>query len=90
MSLDVRTLSLGGFALSGVCQVLLAAVASADGAFVDAGISALVGLGVLWIFGRPLIRGDDLNGVASRPVFGAVGVALGGISAAVLVYTLVA
>ncbi|GAA0204886.1 hypothetical protein [Halobaculum roseum] len=85
---DVRVLSLGGFTLSGACQVALAAAEYAAGAFADAGLSALVGLGVLWIFGRPLVRGDDLNGVAVRPVFGVVGVALGLVSAAVLLYTL--
>ncbi|QZP36458.1 hypothetical protein [Halobaculum magnesiiphilum] len=88
MSADVRVLSLGGFALSGVCQVALAALKYADGALADAGLSALVGLGVLWVFGRPLVRGDDLNGVASRPVFGVVGVAIGVASAAILLYTL--
>lgn len=88
MNVDVRVLSLGGFSLSGVCQVVLAVLKHADGALADAGLSALVGLGVLWIFGRPLVRGDDLNGVASRPVFGVVGVAIGLASAAVLLYTL--
>ncbi|WP_275671160.1 hypothetical protein [Halobaculum rubrum] len=34
-------------------------------------------------FGRPLIRGDDLKGVASRPAFAAVGVCSGVVSAAV-------
>ncbi|MFC6786775.1 hypothetical protein ACFQFH_13060 [Halobaculum halobium] len=88
MNADVRVLSLGGFTLSGVCQIALAGVEFAGGALVDAGLSALVGLGVLWIFGRPLVRGGDLNGVASRPIFAIVGVALGLVSAAVLLYTL--
>ncbi|WP_348613604.1 hypothetical protein [Halobaculum rarum] len=85
---DPRVLSLGGFAFSGACQIAVGVVEYTNGALSDAGLSLLVGLGVLWIFGRPLVRGDDLNGVASRPAFAALGVGLGAISAAVLLVTL--
>ncbi|SHH41584.1 hypothetical protein SAMN05443636_2505 [Halobaculum gomorrense] len=86
--MDVRVLSLCGFALSGACQVALGALEFANGAVAEAGLSVIVGLGVLWVFGRPLVRGDDLNGVAARPAFAAVGVGLGVVSVAVLLYTL--
>jgi len=85
---DVRVVSLGGFTFSGACQIAVGVVEYANGALPDAGLSLLVRLGVLWIFGRPLVRGDDLNGVASRPAFAAVGVGLGVVSAAVLFVTL--
>ncbi|MXR40311.1 hypothetical protein GRX01_02925 [Halobaculum sp. WSA2] len=88
MNPDVRVLSLGGFAFSGACQVAVGVVEYANGALSDAGLSILVGVGVLWIFGGPLVRGDDLNGVGSRPAFAAVGVGLGVVSAAVLLVTL--
>ena len=88
MTPDVRVVSLGGFVFSGACQIAVGVVEYANGVPSDAGLSILVGVGVLWIFGRPLLRGEDLNGVASRPAFAALGVALGAISAAVLFVTL--
>lgn len=88
MKPNVRVLSLGGFAFSGACQIVVGVVEYANGTLYDAGLSILVGLGVLWIFGRPLVRGDDLNGVASRSAFAAIGVGLGVVSAAVLLVTL--
>ncbi|QZY00830.1 hypothetical protein [Halobaculum rubrum] len=45
---DVRVRSLGGFAFSGACQIAVGVIEYANGALPDAGLSILVGLGVLW------------------------------------------
>ena len=70
-----RVLSLGGFVVAGVSQATLGVVqylsgsAATDPLFLVAGGLLLAG-----VFGRALVRGDDLNGLATRPVFVAVGV----------------
>ncbi|PSQ05336.1 hypothetical protein BRC97_09480 [Halobacteriales archaeon QS_6_71_20] len=78
-----RVLSLGGLVVAGVSQVLLGATMYASGdSPADPLVSVLGGLLVAGVFARALVRGNDLNGLASRPLFVAVGVASGGISAA--------
>ena len=81
--MDRRVLSLGGLVVAGVSQVFLGVVmyASGDGP-ADPLFSVLGGLLVAGVFARALVRGGDLNGLASRPLFVAVGVASGAISAA--------
>ncbi|SHH41606.1 hypothetical protein [Halobaculum gomorrense] len=84
-------LSLGGFAVAGVSQVVLGAAMYASGdAPANPLFSVLGGLLVAGVFGRALVRGDDLNGLATRPLFVAVGVASGVISAVLTVGVLVA
>ncbi|WP_435065210.1 hypothetical protein [Halobaculum sp. EA56] len=78
-----RALSLGGFVLAGVSQVLLGVAMYAGGdAPANPLFSVLGGLLVAGVFARALVRGDDLNGLATRPLFVAVGVASGVLSAA--------
>jgi hypothetical protein len=70
-----RALSLGGFVVAGVSQAALgisqslSGTAATDPLFLVAGGLLLAG-----VFGRALVRGDDLNGLARRPLFVAVGV----------------
>ncbi|GAA0204894.1 hypothetical protein [Halobaculum roseum] len=77
-----RALSLGGFVVAGVSQVLLGAAMYASGDTpANPLFSVLGGLLVAGVFARALLRGDDLNGLATRPLFVAVGVASGVLSA---------
>ncbi|MXR40310.1 hypothetical protein GRX01_02920 [Halobaculum sp. WSA2] len=77
-----RALSLGGFVVAGVSQVLLGAAMYAGGDTpANPLFSVLGGLLVAGVFARALLRGDDLNGLATRPLFVAVGVASGVVSA---------
>lgn len=77
-----RALSLGGFVVAGVSQVLLGAAMYAGGDTpANPLFSVLGGLLVAGVFTRALLRGDDLNGLATRPLFVAVGVASGVVSA---------
>lgn len=70
-----RALSLGGFVVAGVSQAALgisqylSETTATDPLFLVAGGLLLAG-----VFGRALARGDDLNGLARRPLFVAVGV----------------
>lgn len=77
-----RALSLGGFVVAGVSQVLLGAAMYASGDTpANPLFSVLGGLLVAGVFARALLRGDDLNGLATRPLFVAVGVVSGVLSA---------
>ncbi|WP_348613605.1 hypothetical protein [Halobaculum rarum] len=77
-----RALSLGGFVVAGVSQVLLgAAMYASTDTPANPLFSVLGGLLVAGVFVRALLRGDDLNGLATRPLFVAVGVASGVLSA---------
>ncbi|MFC7070200.1 hypothetical protein [Halobaculum lipolyticum] len=85
-----RAVSLGGFALSGACQVCLGAVEYVrGGGLADAGLSVGVGLFAAWFFGRLLVDGNDLNGLADRPLFALFGALVGLGSAAFLAFTVV-
>jgi len=86
-----RALSLGGFVVAGVSQVLLgAAMYASPDTPANPLFSVLGGLLVAGVFVRALLRGDDLNGLATRPLFVAVGVASGVISAALTLGVLIA
>jgi len=77
-----RVLSLGGFVVAGVSQVLLGAAMYVGGDTpANPLFSVLGGLLVAGVFARALLRGDDLNGLATRPLFVAIGVASGLVSA---------
>ena len=85
-----RALSLGGFVVAGVSQVLLGVAMYASGDTpANPLFSVLGGLLVAGVFVRALLRGDDLNGLATRPLFVAVGVASGALSAVLTVGVLV-
>ena len=84
-----RVLSLGGFVVAGVSQALLGATMYTSGdSPADPLFPVLSGLLIAGVFVRALVRGGDLNGLASRPLFVAVGVASGAISAALTLATL--
>ena len=85
-----RALSLGGFVVAGVSQVLLGVAMYVSGDTpANPLFSVLGGLLVAGVFVRALLRGDDLNGLATRPLFVAVGVASGALSAVLTVGVLV-
>ncbi|MFC6786774.1 hypothetical protein ACFQFH_13055 [Halobaculum halobium] len=76
-----RALSLGGFVAAGVSQTLLGVAMYASGDTpANPLFSVLGGAVVAGVFARALLRGDDLNGLATRPLFVAVGVAAGIVS----------
>ncbi|UIO99958.1 hypothetical protein Hbl1158_00865 [Halobaculum sp. CBA1158] len=77
-----RALSLGGFVVAGVSQLLLGvAMYAAGDSPANPLFSVLGGLLVAGVFTRALLQGNDLNGLATRPLFVAVGVASGVLSA---------
>ncbi|MFC7070199.1 hypothetical protein [Halobaculum lipolyticum] len=70
-----RALSVGGLAVAGVSQVVLGVVEYTTGNGPGNWVfSVLAGAMLAFVFGRALVRGDDLNGLATRPLFVAVGV----------------
>ncbi|WP_277554624.1 hypothetical protein [Halobaculum limi] len=78
-----RALSLGGFVLAGASQAVLGVFQYATGGGpADPLFSVLAGVLLVGVFGRALVRGDDLNGLATRPLFVAIGVFAGVVSAA--------
>ena len=84
--MDRRVVSLGGFALTGLAQALDAALAYGTTTLFDVAFRLAVGLLLAGLFGAYLVRGDDLNGLARRPLFVVIGAASGVVS---LVYVAV-
>ena len=80
--MDRRIVSLGGFALTGLAQALDAAIAYGRDPGLDVAFRVGVGLLLAGLFGAYLARGDDLNGLARRPLFVGVGAASGVVSLA--------
>ncbi|ESP87969.1 hypothetical protein [Candidatus Halobonum tyrrellensis] len=87
--MDRRDLSLGGFTVFGVVQVGLALPSFLADPGLSEGVGLLAGVLVAGLFGTYLVRGDDVNGLARRPLFVAVGVATGALSVGVAALALV-
>lgn len=88
--MDRRVLSLGGLALAGLVQAAVALLEwPADPATLD-WLQVVLGLLTAGLFGSLLVRGDDANGLARRPLFVAVGVGTGVAATVILVGTLLA
>ncbi|MFC7097225.1 hypothetical protein [Halobaculum marinum] len=84
-----RVLSVGGLAVAGVAQVVLGVIRYTTGAGVGSPFFSVLAGGMLAVvFGRALVRGDDLNGLATRPLFVAVGVFSGVVSTALALWVL--
>ena len=86
-----RVLSVGGLAVAGVAQVALGVIQYTTGTGpANPFFSVLAGLLLAVVFGRALVRGDDLNGLATRPLFVAVGVFSGVVSTLLTLWVLLA
>ena len=80
--MDRRVISLGGFALTGLAQALDAVLAYGTASTPGVAFRALAGLVLAGLFGAYLAHGDDLNGLARRPLFVVVGAVSGTVSLA--------